>query len=124
MNYRIEDELDKMINELNSVEDEFVTSYFNDETKDKMEEQVKEEIVELIDEPGEKKIETEEKDYNESNSLNVDTNEQFNNHFSYSQILNRLDNNVISKESDVIQIIEDSTTPDEFFNAMEEINND
>lgn len=104
MNNRIEDEIDKMINDLNSVNDDFINNYFDEEIE--KDSNLEEDIQ--SDNTLEEKLPKEEKT------------------FSYNEILNRLDEKVdLTDTDDVIELIDKANTPDDFFDNFEaEYNND
>ena len=131
MNNNVEDELDKMINELNAVNDEFVNNYFDEEESKNNRELL--DSVEELNKTEEPKIEfdmsleptTEENKIEEQ----LQQKEEEKSNFSYSEILSRLDNNEknidINDTNDLLKLIDKTATADEFFDKIEEaINND
>ena len=98
---RIEDEFDKMLDDLNAVNDDFVNNYFEDEKTSKND--ILEEIDNLTKEPLETKVKQ----------------------FSYNDILDRLDKKEnLNNVEDILNLIETSKNSDEFFQKIEKINND
>ena len=131
MNNNVEDELDKMINELNAVNDEFVNNYFDEEESKNNRELL--DSVEELNKTEEPKIEfdmsleptTEENKIEEQ----LQQKEEEKSNFSYSEILSRLDNNEknidINDTNDLLKLIDKTATADEFFDKIEEaINNE
>lgn len=103
---RVEDQLDKMLNDLNAVNDEFVNNFFEEENP-------KEEIVEQEDILEEKKEE-------------IDNIQDKTKTFSYNDILDRLDTKKqfdLNNSNDILNLIEESNSAEEFFEKIEEAEN-
>lgn len=154
MNNRVEDQLDKMINDLNAVNDDFVNDYFEEESPlnikslDEIEDTVEnnEHLEENNDSEQTSSIESSETDIEEPNdwfipseeeNIEVDPKEiaeepvyeesKEEKTFSYSDILSRLDTKKdvdLDNPSDILDLIENSTNSDDFFEAIEKENID
>lgn len=120
---KAQEEFTNMLEELNAVNDEFVNGYFDDES------------ISIV----EKKSENNEEPINDSNEIDskiefavpedfnteeeLEKTKSYSKSFSYNEILNRLDNkqNIdINNSDDILNLIENSNTPDEFFDALNE----
>lgn len=100
MNQNLETELDKILDDINSIDDEFVRQYFGDEK----------EITELKEEA------IEEEENFQGEDLEMTPSEKF----SYNDILNRLDEKIdCSNPDNIIEMIERADTSEEFFHIME-----
>lgn len=101
---RVEDQLDKMLNDLNAVNDEFVNNFFEEENKIEQEDILEEEISEQETEKIQDKPRT----------------------FSYNDILDRLDTKEqldLNNSNDILNLIEESNSAEEFFEKIEEAEN-
>lgn len=101
---RVEDQLDKMLNDLNAVNDEFVNNFFEEENKIEQEDILEEEISEQETENIQDKPRT----------------------FSYNDILDRLDTKEqldLNNSNDILNLIEESNSAEEFFEKIEEAEN-
>lgn len=100
---RVEDQLDKMLNDLNAVNDEFVNNFFEEENKK------------------EEKVEQEEILEEEIDNIQDKTRT-----FSYNDILDRLDTKEqldLNNPNDILNLIEESNSAEEFFEKIEEAEN-
>lgn len=101
---RVEDQLDKMLNDLNAVNDEFVNNFFEEENKIEQEDILEEEI-------------------SEQETNNVQDKPRT---FSYNDILDRLDTKEqldLNNSNDILNLIEESNSAEEFFEKIEEAEN-
>lgn len=101
---RVEDQLDKMLNDLNAVNDEFVNNFFEEENKIEQEDILEEEISEQETDNIQDKPRT----------------------FSYNDILDRLDTKEqldLNNSNDILNLIEESNSAEEFFEKIEEAEN-
>lgn len=101
---RVEDQLDKMLKDLNAVNDEFVNNFFEEENKIEQEDILEEEISEQETENIQDKPRT----------------------FSYNDILDRLDTKEqldLNNSNDILNLIEESNSAEEFFEKIEEAEN-
>lgn len=101
---RVEDQLDKMLNDLNAVNDEFVNNFFEEENKIEQKDILEEEI-------------------SEQETNNVQDKPRT---FSYNDILDRLDTKEqldLNNSNDILNLIEESNSAEEFFEKIEEAEN-
>ena len=128
-----QDQIDKMINDLDSVNDEFVNDYFDNENLNPISN------IETLDEESKADRVSEEFDENANNYDDTfhfseveessidensiqDDNKLSDKTFSYSDILSRLDarNDIdLNNSTDILSLIENSISSEEFFDAIE-----
>lgn len=128
-----QDQIDKMINDLDSVNDEFVNEYFDNENLNTISN------IETFDDELESDMASEENDDNTNSYDNTyhfsevedssadensiqDNNRLNDKPFSYNDILSRLDakNDIdLNNSTDILGLIENSTNSEEFFDAIE-----
>lgn len=132
-----EDKLDKMINDLNMANDDFVNNYFDDEddSETKLDENIIDNQEQSIEYAEETEINTNET-YEEPENIdeinveiqeeNYDSNIEEKSIFSYNQILDRLDKKInLDNPDDILELIDLSKTADELFENLDrEKNND
>ena len=116
---RVEDEFDKMLDDLNAVNDDFVNSYFEEDKVD----DIKKEILENenIDNSDSNKV---EQTLNEKDEPLIEEKPKT---FSYNEILDRLDKKEkldLNNTNDILELIETTNSSTEFFKKIEEAEND
>ena len=136
----VENVLDKMIDDLNAANDEFINSYFEEEFENSIKQEEIEELVTETNKNNEEQIEVSQinNEIIESDLLAVNNAEIADNlldqtedkieekprSFSYNEILDRLDKKEridINNTNDILDLIEKSNNSDEFFEELEKV---
>ena len=136
----VENVLDKMIDDLNAANDEFINSYFEEEFENSIKQEEIEELVTETNKNSEEQIEVSQinNEIIESDLLAVNNAEIADNlldqtedkieekprSFSYNEILDRLDKKEridINNTNDILDLIEKSNNSDEFFEELEKV---
>lgn len=121
----VENVIDEMLDDLTAVNDEFINSYFNEEFDKTIEQKSKDEIVEINEEPNEIiENNNEQKNISERTINEDEPVEEKIKTFSYNEILDRLDRKEkidINNPNDILNLIENSSSPEEFFDELEKV---
>lgn len=113
---RVEDEFDKMLGDLNAVNDDFVNSYFEENINN-----IKKDILKDVDVSDSNKVEQTIDEKDESSF------EEKTKAFSYNDILDRLDKKEkfdLNNVDNILELIETTNNSTEFFKKIEEASND
>lgn len=121
----VENVIDEMLDDLTAANDEFINSYFNEEFDKAIEQESKDEIVESNEEPPEIIENNNEQKNISEEAINEDEPvEEKVKTFSYNEILDRLDKQNpidINNPNDILNLIENSNSPEEFFDELEKV---
>lgn len=121
----VENVIDEMLDDLTAANDEFINSYFNEEFDKAIEQESKDEIVESNEEPPEIIENNNEQKNISEEAINEDEPvEEKVKTFSYNEILDRLDKQNpidINDPNDILNLIENSNSPEEFFDELEKV---